>query len=136
VRHGLISPQNKFGLQAQGRKNRLQEGRAQSIGPNRALIRYGGEHGYPSKVRIRCGTNAHTLAEAVIMCDAMYKRDNKSPEGLNWFSGRVIIKAQRARPATLGVGIHPRWSTASLWVEFYGQCKTWFIGEPKFDNEG
>ncbi|RXI07564.1 hypothetical protein DVH24_005337, partial [Malus domestica] len=63
--------------------------------PNRALIRYSGEHRYPNKVRIRCGTNTHTLAEAVILCDVVYKRDNKSPEGLNWFSGWVIIKAQR-----------------------------------------
>ncbi|KAB2629749.1 hypothetical protein D8674_040504 [Pyrus ussuriensis x Pyrus communis] len=71
----------------------------------RALIRCGGEHEYPSEVGIQCVavTNTNTLTEAVIMCDMVHRRDNRSQEGLNWFSGQVINKAQGAGDVDQGV---------------------------------
>ncbi|RXH75099.1 hypothetical protein DVH24_029820, partial [Malus domestica] len=66
----------------------------------------------------------HTPAEAVIVCDAVHGRNDRSPESLNWSSGLVITKAQRAgfeldlkaTLTTLGMEIGWRWSTTPLQV--------------------
>ncbi|RXH90740.1 hypothetical protein DVH24_035504 [Malus domestica] len=44
----------------------------------------------------------HTPAEVVIVYDAVHGREGKSPEGLNWYSGGVITKAQRAGDVNRG----------------------------------
>ncbi|KAB2612675.1 hypothetical protein D8674_034991 [Pyrus ussuriensis x Pyrus communis] len=85
LQDNMSSREGRIGLLQEilfGQEERLRKGQAQSIGQDKVLIRCGREHGYPN--------------EAGILCDVVHERNVKIPERLNWFSGRVITKAQKA----------------------------------------